>query len=127
MLFLSTVRRVGAEIGRDGALPPVAVLEQLLLGEIQLFAGLGGKFEIRALDDGIDRAGFLAEAAVDALHHVDVVAHRAARTIVLARASFDGDGLGWANCLAQLARYAALFAIGIAAQCMFTPETRAVM
>src|SRR4051812_42792301 len=116
MLFLSTVRRVGAEIGRDGALPPVAVLEQLLLGEIQLFTSLGGEFKVRAFDDGVDWAGFLAEAAIDALHHVDVVAHGAAGAVVLARTRLDGDGLRRADGFAELASNAALFPIGIASQ-----------
>src|SRR4051812_46167499 len=65
-----------------------------------------------AFDDGIDRAGLLAEAAIDAFRHVDVVARGAARA-VLARFGLDGDRLGRANRLAQLASDAALLAVGI--------------
>ncbi len=60
---------------------------------VELFARLGGELEVRPLDDRIDRAGFLAEAAIDALHHIDVVTHRAARAVVAARPGLDGDGL----------------------------------
>src|SRR3546814_19430483 len=49
-----------------------------LFRSVELFTRFGCKFEVRTLDDGVDRAGFLAEAAIDALHHVDVVAHGAA-------------------------------------------------
>src|SRR5258708_35331316 len=62
---------------RDLAFPAVAVREQLLLVVEQLFARLGGEFEIRPLDDCIDRACLLAVAAIDALGHVDVVARGA--------------------------------------------------
>ena len=53
----------------------------------------------------------LAEAAVDALCHVDVVASGAARA-VLAGLGLNGDGLGRADRLAQLARNAPLLACG---------------
>ena len=109
----------------DFAFPAVAIGQQLFLVEQQLLAGFGGVFEIRAFDDGIDRAGFLAEAAIDAFHHVDVIAGGAAGAVIAARARFDGDGLGRANGLAQLAGDAAFLAIGIAAERMFAAEARA--
>ena len=46
------------------------------------------------------RAGFLAEATVDALHHVDVVAGGAPCAVIAARARLDGDGLSRADRLA---------------------------
>src|SRR3546814_1930987 len=64
-----------------------------------------------SLDDGVHRAGFLAIAAIDALRHVDVVA-RGAPAAVGARLGLDGDRLGRADRLAQLAGDAALLAIG---------------
>ena len=67
------------------------------------------------LHDRIDRAGFLAEAAVDALEQVDVVARRAARA-VRADVGLDGDRQCRADGLAELARNAALLAIGVPAQ-----------
>src|SRR3954467_3477234 len=87
----STVRRVGRQIGGDFRFPTVAVLQQLLLVEEQLLASLGGEFEVRPLDDGIDRTGLPAETAVDAFGHVDVVARRPAAS-VLARLGLDRDG-----------------------------------
>src|SRR5579872_2728109 len=69
----SPVGRVQREVLRDLCLPAVAVREQLVLVVEELLAGLGREFEIRSFHDGVDRAGLLAEAAVDALGHVDVV------------------------------------------------------
>ena len=65
--------------------------EELFYDKDKLLAGLGGELEVRPLDDGIHRTGLLAEAAVDALRHVDVVA-RGAPAAVLARLGLDGDG-----------------------------------
>src|SRR5690606_18339025 len=70
-----------------------------------------------------DRAGLLAEAAIDALGHVDVIARGAARA-VLARLGVDGDRLRRADRLAQLAGDAAFLAVRIAAQRMLAPEAR---
>src|SRR3954462_12665338 len=119
----SPVRRVGGDVRREGLFPSVAVREQLLLVVEELLAGLGRKFEIGALDDRIDRAGLLAEAAIDALGHVDVVA-RGAPAAVVARLRLDGDGEGRADCLAKLAGNAALFAVRIATQGVLAPEAR---
>src|SRR5688572_4831864 len=66
----SAVRRVEREVLGDLALPAVAVREQPLLVVVKLLARLGGELEVGPLDNGIDRAGLLAEAAIDALHHV---------------------------------------------------------
>jgi hypothetical protein len=117
-------RRIQSDVARDLALPAVAVGEQLVLVVVELLARLGGELEVRPFDDGVDRAGLLAEAAIDALHHVDVVAHRAAGAVVAARAGLDGDGLRRADRLAQLAGDAALLAVGIAAQRMLAAEAR---
>ena len=106
------------------ALPAVAIRQQPLLVVEKLLARLGGEFEIRPLDDGVDRAGLLAEAAIDAFGHVDVVARGAAAAVV-ARLGLDGDGLRRADRLAQLAGDAALLAVGIAAQRMLAAEARA--
>src|SRR5882672_10545728 len=112
----SPVRRIEREILGDLPLPAVAVREQALLVVVELLAGLGRELEIRAFDDGVDRAGLLAHAAIDALHHVDVVARGAARAVVAARAGLDGDRLRRADRLAQLAGNAALLAVRITAQ-----------
>src|SRR5690606_26142374 len=60
------------------------------------------------------------------LHHINVVAHGAARAVVLARTSFDGDGLRRTNGFAQLARDAAFFPVGVATQRMLATETRRI-
>src|SRR5712691_13079058 len=118
------VRRVERDILGDLALPAVAVREQALLVEVELLARLGRELEVRPFDDGIDRAGLLAKPAIDALDHVDVVARGAARAVVAARSSLDGDRLRRADRLAQLAGDAALLAVGIAAQRMLAAEAR---
>ena len=58
--------------------------EKFRLVIIEFLAGLGREFEIRPLDDDIDRTSLLAQTAIDAFHHVDVVAHGAAGAIVAA-------------------------------------------
>src|SRR5437763_1829947 len=118
----SSIWRVERDIARDLALPAVAVREQPLLVVVQFLARLGGEFEVRPLDDGVDGAGFLAQPAIDALHHVDVVARGAARAVIAARTCLDGDRLRGANRLAQLARDAALLPVRITAQRMLAAE-----
>src|SRR5215467_12832590 len=120
----SPVRRVERQVLGDRALPAVAVREQALLVVVELLARLGRELEVRPLDDGVDRAGLLAQAAVDALHHVDVVAGGAARAVVAARARLDGDRLGRTDRLAQLAGDAALLAVRVAAQRVLAAEAR---
>lgn len=89
----------------------------------QLLTGLGRVLSIRALDDSINRARLLAEAAVNALCHVDVVAGGAA-TPVGALLGLDGDGLRRADGLAQLAGDAALLARRVAPQGVLAAEPR---
>src|SRR5581483_752434 len=120
----SPVGRVEFDGFRKLALPAVAIGEQLRLVIVEFLARLGGEFEIRPLDDGIDRAGLLAQPAVDAFHHVDVVAHRAAGAVIAARAGLDRDRLRRADRLAQLAGDATLLAVRITAQRMLATEAR---
>ena len=115
MAGLSPVGRVEFQPLRQLRLPPVAIGQQLGLVVEQLLARLGRELEIRPLDDGIHRAGFLAQAAINAFHHIDVVARGAARAI-LTRFGLDGDGLRRAHRLAELAGDAALLAIRVAPQ-----------
>ena len=65
------------------------------------------------------------KAAIDALHHVDVVAHGAARAVIAARAGLDGDRLRGADRLAELAGDASLLAVRVAAQRVLAAEARA--
>ena len=126
---LGTARRlavggIGGKVGGERPFPFVAIGQQFRLVVEQFLPGLGRIFEIRPLDDGVDRAGFLAQAAIDALHHVDVVAGGAAAA-VLAGLGLDGDGQRRAHRLAELAGDAALLAVGIAAKRMLAAEARA--
>src|SRR5215470_11441282 len=116
------VRRVQRDVLGDLALPAIAVREQALLVEIEFLARLGGELEVRPLHDGIDGTGLLAESAIDAFDHVDVVARGAAGPVVAAWPGLDGDRLRGADRLAQLAGNAALLAVGIAAQRMLAAE-----
>src|SRR5205807_5903018 len=122
----SPVRRVEFDRFRNLALPAVAIGEQFRLVIIEFLAGLGREFEIRSFDDGIDRAGLLAQPAIDALHHVDVVAYRAASADGVARASLIRIRLHSAYSLTQLPRQANVFAVGIATQRALTYEARRV-
>jgi hypothetical protein len=112
----SSVGRVERDVLRDLLLPAVAVREQAFLVVVELLGCLGRELEVRSQDDGVDWAGLLAEAAVDAFHHVDVVAGGPPRAVVAPRPSLDGDGLGRADRLAQLAGDAALLPVRIAPQ-----------
>src|SRR3978361_159499 len=89
----SPVRRIEFDRFRKLALPSVAIGEQFRLVIVEFLAGLGREFEIRSLDDGIARTGFLTQTAIDAFHHVDVVTHGAAGAVVAARAGLDRDRL----------------------------------
>src|SRR5712671_3321128 len=123
-MLSSPVRSVELDVLGDLALPAVAVGKQPVLVEIELLARLGRELEVRPFDDGVNRAGLLAQTAIDAFHHVDIVARRAARAVVAARPRLDRDGLGRTDRLAQLAGDAALLAVGIAAQRMLAAKAR---
>src|SRR5205814_9173737 len=122
--YLSSVGRLEGELLGNLGLPAVAIREQLFLVVEELLARLGGEFEIRTLDDRIDRACLLAIAAIDAFGHIDVVAG-GAPTAILARLGLDGDRQGRADRLTQLAGDAALLAIGVAPERMLTAKPRA--
>lgn len=64
----------------------------------ELLPRLGGVLGVGRLDNGVDGARLLAEAAVDALGHVDVVAGRPAGPVG-ALLGLDRDGLGGADLL----------------------------
>src|SRR5215467_8050392 len=113
MTISSPVGRVERDVLGDLALPAIAVREQALLVVVELLAGLGRELEIRALHDRIDRAGLLAQPAIDAFDHVDVVAGGAAGAVIAAGTGLDGDRLGGADRLAELAGDAAFLALGI--------------
>jgi hypothetical protein len=116
LLAGSSIGGVERDVPRDRSLPAVAVREQAFLVVVEFLGCLGRELEVRSQDDGIEGAGLLAEAAVDAFHHVDVEAGPP-RAVVAPRPRIDGDGLGRADRLAQLAGDAALLSVRIAPQC----------
>ena len=73
-------------------LPSVTVCQQFLLVVEQFLMSNGGVLVIGALDNGINRASFLAEAAIDTFCHVDVVSSSSSGTIG-SGLTFDGDGI----------------------------------
>src|SRR5689334_23313045 len=118
------VGRVGGAVLRNLLLVAVADREKHLLGVVEVAALLAVILEDARLDDGVDRAGFLAQPAEDALGEVDVVARGAARSVG-ALLGLDGDRERGAHRLAQLARDAALLAVRVAAQRVQAAEARA--
>jgi hypothetical protein len=70
-----------------------------------------GDRRLKPLGLGEIQAGLLAEAAVDAFHHIDLVAGCAPRSVVAPGSRFDGYCLSRAYRLAQLAGDAALLAV----------------
>src|SRR5579885_2297761 len=119
----SPVGRVERKVLGDLRLPAVAVRQELFLVVEEHLARLGGELEVRPLDDRVHGTRLLAEAAIDALRHVDVVARRAPAAVG-ARLGLDGDGERGTDRLAQLAGDAALLAVGIAAERMLAAEAR---
>ena len=107
----------------------------------QFLSRLSGVLGVGALNNGVDGAGFLAETAVDALGHVDIVTGGSARAIGTLF-GFNGDGLGRADlgtvsgrcfwwCVfasktygfAELAGNAALFSRGVSSEGVFATES----
>src|SRR5439155_23986959 len=111
----SSILRVLGAVGGDLRFVTVAHGEQHLLGIDQIAALLAVVLEDPRLDDRVDRAALLAEAAEDALREVDVVARRPSGAVI-ALLGLNRDRERRAHCLAQLAGDAALFAVGVAAQ-----------
>ena len=118
------VGRVGFKVCGYCPLPLVTIREQFRFVVKQFFACLGRIFKVWSFDHCIHGARFLAETTINALRHINVVARRSATTIV-ARFALDSDSLRRAYSLAKFACDTPLFPVGIAPQCMLTPETRA--
>src|SRR6185369_14316937 len=120
---VSAVLGVSRFGGRDLGFVAVADGQQHVLGEVQVAALFAVVLQDRGLDDRIDRAAFLAEAAEDAFRQVDVVAGGAARPVgPLVR--FDRDRHCRTDGLAQLACDAALLAVFVPAQRVQAAEAR---
>ena len=105
-------------------LPFVSVFDQLLLVVKELLVEEGRVFEVGAFDNGVDGASLCAEAAEDALGHVNVVLGGAAGAIG-SGLGLNGDREGGAGRLAQFASDAAFLTSGVAAQGVLASEHRA--
>jgi len=103
-----SVEVISLYVGGDLGFPLVSVVEQLLLVVEQLLVGLRGELKVGTLYDSVHRTGLLTETTVDTFGHVDVIASRPPAAVT-SRLRFDGDGLGRADSLTQLAGDAALF------------------
>jgi hypothetical protein len=112
-----SIRCVERDVPRDRPLPAIAIREQAFLVVVELLGCLSRELEIRSQDNGVNRAGLLTEAAVDAFHHIDVEAGGAARAVVTPRPRLNGDSLRRADCLTQLAGDAAFLSARITTQC----------
>ena len=110
----SSIGGIERDILSNRTLPTVAVREQTFLIVVEFLGCLGRELEVRSQDDGVDGAGLLTEAAVDAFHHVDAEAGGPPGAVVAPRPRLDGDGLCRADRFAQLAGDAALLPVGIA-------------
>ena len=94
-------------------------------GRRVLVIGDGGNLYLQCtLDDRVDRASFLAEATINALDHVDVVAGGPARAVIAPRSRFDGDGLRGADRLTELTGDAPFLAVGVSAQRVLAAKAR---
>src|SRR5574341_271043 len=119
-----SISRIRRPIPGDHLLVAFAHREQHGLGVIEVPSLLAVVLDDARLHDRVHRAGFLAEAAEDALGEVDVVARGAARAIgSLLRLDVDRERR--ADGLAQLAGDAALLAVRIAAQRVQAPHAGA--
>ena len=120
----SSVQTLRSQVLADLALPFISIREEFFLVVQQLLVRVRRVLKVGTLDNGIHGARLLAEPAVDALCHVDVVPS-GTPAAVLALLRLDGDGLRGADGLAQLASDAALLTRGVATQDVLAAETRA--
>ena len=76
-ILMQRIYRYGASSSKFFAiksLPPIPIGQQARLVIVEFLARFRREFKIRPLDNGIDRARFLTEPAIDAFDHVDVIA-----------------------------------------------------
>merc|ERR1712137_1421928 len=116
-----SVGRIRTGGGRNFWLPLISVGQQLLLVVEQLLTCRGGVLSVGTLNNSIDGARLLAETAVDALGHIDIVASgppAAVHTLL----SLDSDSLRRADGFTELAGNAALLASRVPPQGVLTAE-----
>lgn len=84
---------LGFNVACELGLPAVAIGQQLLLIVEQLLMVDDCGLVVGPFDDGVDGTGLLAEATVDALGHIDIVAGGPPGAVG-AGLALDGDGVG---------------------------------
>lgn len=89
--------------------PAVAIDEEFFLVIKKFFTSFGAILKVRAFDNGVDWASFLAVTTKDAFSEINIVASGTARAIQ-SFLRLDGDCLRWADSLTELAGNAPLFA-----------------
>ena len=82
---------------------------------------LGSELVVRSLHNRIHRTGLLTETTVDALGHINIVPGGSSSP-VLTGLGLDGNGLGRADGLAELAGDTTLVACWISPQGVFPAE-----
>ena len=80
--------------------------------------GFGSKFVVRAFHNGIDRTCLLAEPAINALGHINVVPSGPTGA-VFAGLGLDRNGLGGTDRLTKLAGDTPFVSRGVSPQCVF--------
>jgi len=99
--------------------------QQLFLGHQQITTLFAVVLEDSGFDNGIDRAGLLAESAKNTFGQIDIIAGGAPAAI-LALLRINGNGQRRTDRLTEFAGDTAFLAIGIATQCVQTPEPMAL-
>lgn len=102
-------------------LPLVSIRQQLLLIVQQLLPCLSRILRIRSLHDRINRTAFLAEPAVYAFRHINVVPRGPSRA-VCTLLGFNCDGLRGTDGFAEFAGDAPFFPGRIPSKCVFATE-----
>lgn len=77
--------------------------------------------EVRALNDSVDRASFLAEATEDAFSHINIVFSSSSRSI-WSWLGFDHNGKSGASSFAQFAGNAPLLACWVSSEGVLASE-----
>lgn len=120
-MHLSTVQEFAHQILCNLLLPLVAIGKKLFLIVQEFFVCLGCKLIVGTFHNGIYRTGFLAEATINALRHVDIVPGGTACS-VLTGFRLDGDGLSWTNGLTKLAGDTTFISSWVSPQGMLSTE-----
>mmetsp|Transcript_21823 Transcript_21823/g.51769 ORF Transcript_21823/g.51769 Transcript_21823/m.51769 type:complete len:249 (+) Transcript_21823:122-868(+) len=116
------VKKLAHQIFGNLFLPFVSVGKELFLVVQEFLVGFGCEFVVWTLHNGIDGTRLLAESAVDALGHIDIVTSGSTST-VFTGFGLDSDGLGGADCLTEFARDTAFISGGVSSKGVLPAES----